>query len=138
MERAYGGVIINDQGLVLLREPSGHYDGYVWTFAKGRPDPEEGPEQTALREVLEETGIIAEITGRIPGCFDGSTTSNEYFLMVPIKDTKRFEDETQAIRWATQSEAEPLISMTTNTTGKKRDLKLLKAAFDLFCDPLSR
>ena len=56
MNKAYGGVVINEQGLVLLREPSSHYDGYVWTFAKGRPDAKESPERTALREVEEENG----------------------------------------------------------------------------------
>ena len=60
-EKAYGGVVINDQGEILLREPRNHFDGYVWTFPKGRPEkeqrPGETPEETAFREVLEETGI---------------------------------------------------------------------------------
>src|SRR5215831_12988983 len=100
MRKAYGGVVINSRGQVLLREPAGHYKGDVWTFAKGRPHPNESPEQTALREVLEETGYQAEITGKIPGSFDGKRTSNEYFLMRPIDDAGPFDTETWAIRWA--------------------------------------
>ena len=81
---AYGGVLIDPQGQVLLREPANHYDGYVWTFAKGRQDAEETPEQTALREVREETGYQARIVGVLPGVFKGGTTANAYFIMQPL------------------------------------------------------
>lgn len=57
---AYGGVLINERGEVLLREPSGHYGGHAWTFSKGHPDDGETPEVTALREVLEETRGIRQ------------------------------------------------------------------------------
>ncbi len=129
MNKAFGGVVIDDRGRVLLREPSNHYDGYVWTFAKGRPDPGERPEQAALREVEEETGIKAKVICTIPGSFPGSTTDNSYFLMAPVEDTKHFQDETQSVRWVTQGEAEQLIAQTKNHAGRERDLKLLKAAF---------
>ncbi len=68
MERAFGGVIINEAGLVLLREPSNHHGGYVWTFAKGRAKPGEAPEQAALREVLEETGDRRQNSGKASRC----------------------------------------------------------------------
>ena len=45
---AYGGVLIDDAGRILLREPTDHFGGYVWTFAKGRIDKGETPEQAAL------------------------------------------------------------------------------------------
>ena len=131
MKKSYGGIVINQNAQVLLREPRDHYGDYVWTFAKGEPEPGESVEETALREVLEETGLIADIVAKIPGSFRGSTTDNEYFLMTPIEDTRRFGDETKAVRWVTQSEAEALILNTTNTTGRKRDLRLLELAFEL-------
>jgi len=131
MEKAYGGVVINERGQVLLREPNGHFDGYVWTFPKGRPEKGESPGQTALREVKEETGIIAQVVAQIPGSFPGSTTDNEYFLMAPLEDTKKFGDETTAVRWVSECEAQELILKTTNITGRKRDLRLLKLAFEL-------
>jgi hypothetical protein len=34
MKKAYGGVVINPSGHVLLREPTGHYKGDVWTFVQ--------------------------------------------------------------------------------------------------------
>ena len=132
MEKAYGGVIINDQGLVLLREPKNHFDGYVWTFGKGKPNPGESAEETALREVKEETGVIAKIMAKLPGSFVGGTTDNEYFLMAPVEDTGKFHWETNSVRWATQSEAEQLIGLTKNAIGRARDLAVLKAAFVVF------
>lgn len=124
---AYGGVLINGTGQVLLREPANHYDGYVWTFAKGRPDPGETPEQTALREVFEETGLRANIITVIPGVFAGSTTSTVFFLMEPVGAPQPFSRETASIRWAKEAEAKDLIRKTTNTVGARRDLAVLEA-----------
>jgi 8-oxo-dGTP pyrophosphatase MutT (NUDIX family) len=128
---AYGGVVIDGEGRVLLREPRGHYDGYVWTFPKGRPNDGETPEAAALREVQEESGVLVEIVKRIPGSFEGGTTENVYFLMRPLAETGRFDKETLAVRWATREEAQQLIQKTSNSKGRKRDLEVLKAAFAL-------
>jgi 8-oxo-dGTP diphosphatase len=132
MRKAYGGIVINFRGQVLLREPAGHYKGDVWTFAKGRPVPGETPEQTALREMLEETGYQAEIAAKIPGCFNGKRTSNEYFLMLPVEDTGQFDAETQAIRWASAEEARQLIQLNRKPNRRRRDLRVLKLALALF------
>jgi 8-oxo-dGTP diphosphatase len=132
MKKAYGGVIINPNGQVLLREPKDHFDDYAWTFAKGEPSSGESSEETALREVFEETGVRGSILGKIPGAFEGSTTSNEYFLMLPVEDTKKFHWETQAVKWVTEEEAKRLLSMTGNVKGRERDLDVLMAAFALF------
>jgi 8-oxo-dGTP diphosphatase len=132
MRKAYGGVVINSNGQVLLREPAGHYKGDVWTFAKGRPIPGESPEQTALREVQEETGYQAEIAAKIPGSFEGKRTSNEYFLMLPVGDTERFDDETQSIRWASAKEARQMIRLNRKTSRRRRDLRVLKLALAMY------
>ena len=132
MKKAYGGIVINPSGQVLLREPAGHYKGDVWTFAKGKAESSESPEQAAVREVLEETGYRAEIVAKIPGSFDGSRTSNEYFLMVPVEDTEHFDAETQAVRWATGEEARQLIQHNQKPKRRRRDLRVLKLALALF------
>ena len=46
--------------LLLLRE-----DMRVWTIPEGGSDPDETPEQTALRETFEETGIHVEIIDKL-------------------------------------------------------------------------
>ena len=130
-KKAYGGVIFNDQGKILLREPKKHFDNYVWTFPKGRQRPGETPEETAFREVLEETGINAKIRKQLPGVYEGGTTETIFFLMSLIEDTGKFDGETQSIIWVTSQEAKALISMTTNPIGRERDLKVLEDALRL-------
>jgi len=125
---AYGGILLTRTGQILLREPANHYDGYVWTFAKGRPDPGDTPDQAALREVFEETGYRAEIVDVLPGVFQGGTTSNAYFVMRHISLQVKPDWETASTRWASFDEAEKLIGQTTNDKGRKRDLTILAAA----------
>lgn len=124
--------MIDPTGRVLLREPTDHYKGQVWTFAKGKPEPEESAAQAALREVYEETGVRAEILLKIPGVFDGSRTSNEYFLMSPVEDTGHFDAETQRIAWVTRHQARELIRLTTKPRRRRRDLRVLRLAFGFF------
>ncbi len=126
---AYGGVLINDRGEVQLREPANHFGGYVWTFAKGRPDPGETPEQTALREVSEETGHETRIIALIPGVFAGTTTSTVFFLMEPVGEPGKFSEETERVRWVDEAEARRLIDESNSITGRQRDRAVLAAAF---------
>lgn len=129
MEYFKGG--FNSESRVLLREPKNYYDGYVWTFAKGRQDPGERHEETALREVKEETGAVADIIAPIPGEFAGGMTINRYFLMAaPIGTSEIATDdpETASIKWLTVEEARKHIEKTTNPTGRQRDLAVLEAA----------
>jgi 8-oxo-dGTP pyrophosphatase MutT (NUDIX family) len=126
---AYGGVVVDKLGLVLLRSPRGNFDGETWTFPKGRPDSGETAEACALREVREETGIEAEIVQRIPGKFEGVETVTEYFLMSRIRDHGQHDDETDAVRWVSFHEARLLIETSRKAT---RDLKVLDAAQSLF------
>jgi 8-oxo-dGTP pyrophosphatase MutT (NUDIX family) len=132
MKMAFGGVVFDHQGRVLIRRPTGDFDGYVWTFPKGRAGPNELPEEAALRETLEETGIVAEIIDRISGSFDGSTTTNVYYLMRPLGPTQKPHWETADVRWVTVDEAYNLIQETKNQLGRERDLKVLVAASRLW------
>ena len=61
MEREFsaGGVLVRSirgRPMVAAIRPGGKPEG-VWALPKGNLDPGERPEQTALREVLEETGV---------------------------------------------------------------------------------
>lgn len=51
-------VVLNDRGQVLLVH---HNKIGLWLYPGGHIDPNEDPAQAALREVLEETGIHAEV-----------------------------------------------------------------------------
>lgn len=137
--RAFGGVVVDPTGRVLLREVAGHFGGYVWSFAKGRPDPGESPRETALREVLEETGVQARILLPLPGTFGGTTTRSHFFLMTADPRTVDLDfssRETSRLRWALPDEARQLIQETKDATGRERDLAVLQAAFNVLPHPL--
>jgi 8-oxo-dGTP pyrophosphatase MutT (NUDIX family) len=124
----FGGVLVDADARVLLRRPKADFDGYVWTFPKGRPEPGETPQQAALREVKEETGYSANIIRKLPGSFKGGTSVTEYFLMSPVGSQSPFDNkETLAIRWTTFDVAATLIEMTTNKVGRARDHAVLEA-----------
>lgn len=125
---AYGVVIFNAKGQVLLREPSGHSGGYVWTFAKGRPHAGEPPAETAVREAFAETGYRVELLDAIPRVFPGTTTSSAFFIAGPLGKQGRPTDETATTRWVDPEAAAELISRTRSTTARERDLAILRAA----------
>lgn len=125
--QAYGGVLIRASGHILLREPTNHFDGYVWTFPKGKPDPDETPETTALREVLEETGYQAEILGVLPGVFCSGLSSNAYYVMRTVSEQGSFQWETHSTQWVDFKEAAVLLSTSLNKKGRERDLAVLAA-----------
>lgn len=135
----YGVVTFDDQGRVLLREPTNHFDGYAWTFPKGHPDKGEHPLTSAMRETLEETGHQPAIVGHIPGGFSGSATgSKQHFYLG--HDTKGLVDgtamaengETEHLKWADPKEALNSISQSDNLQGRYRDLQTLKAAYESY------
>jgi 8-oxo-dGTP pyrophosphatase MutT (NUDIX family) len=61
-ELSYGGVVVRG-GEVLVIAPAGRPQ--VTTLPKGRGKPGESEEQTAAREVREETGVEARILERL-------------------------------------------------------------------------
>lgn len=125
---AYGVVLVNASGKVLLREPTGHFGGYAWTFAKGRPDAGENPAQTATREAREESGYAVELLDVTPGTFGGTTSSSAFFLAGPLGAQGLTDAETSATRWVSFDEAPSLIEQSQSKTGRARDLAILAAA----------
>lgn len=126
---AYGGVLVNSDGQVLLREVAGHYGGYAWTLAKGRPDPGETPTQTALREVAEETGYAAKIIGWLPSAYAGDTSTTAFFIMKPVGKPGPFGVETTAVEWLPFDKAiERILLLTTSAAGRARDVRVLEDA----------
>jgi 8-oxo-dGTP diphosphatase len=129
MKLAYGGVVFDDKGRVLLREPRNHFGGYAWTFAKGGSQSGEIPETTALREVREETGVVGRILCPLLDGFRGDTSITYYFLMALEEDKGDFDpEETQTVKWVKPKTAEKYIGMTVSIAGRKRDLEVLEKA----------
>lgn len=60
MEVSAGGVLFDDNEIFVLRKPNRE-----WVMPKGHVEPGETPEQAAVREVFEETGIEAKIIAKV-------------------------------------------------------------------------
>ena len=58
-EFSAGGVVIDDAQLAVIR-PQGRPAGH-WALPKGAIDPGESGVDAAVREVFEETGLVAEV-----------------------------------------------------------------------------
>jgi 8-oxo-dGTP pyrophosphatase MutT (NUDIX family) len=130
---AYGGVLVGPDRKVLVREPKGHFGGYVWTWPKGTPDKGETPEQTALREVREETGVRGKIVGALPLAYKGTGSSTTaFYLMVPEGEPGKFKkDETIQVRWVTFAEAAELFKENHYPEARNRDRQVLDDAYSL-------
>ena len=96
-------------------------DGVTWTLPKGTPDRGETTEQTALREVGEETGLEVRIVAPLPSIEyvfiqDGTRIHKtvHYFLMEPVGgDLSRHDHEFETVRWVPFAEAGALLSFQT-------------------------
>jgi 8-oxo-dGTP pyrophosphatase MutT (NUDIX family) len=62
-EFSAGGIVVNDRGETIVIVPTRRAaDGSkVLALPKGHPDGDETPQHAALREVREETGVVAEL-----------------------------------------------------------------------------
>ena len=79
MVQQAGGIIVWRDRIVLRRTDKGE-----WVFPKGWIDPGETPEQAAIREVREETGVRAEIVqfaGNASYEDEGETREVAYYVM---------------------------------------------------------
>jgi 8-oxo-dGTP pyrophosphatase MutT (NUDIX family) len=107
-EFSAGGVVVRDGEVVVIVPTRRAADGSrVLALPKGHVDPGETPIEAALREVREETGIVAE-----PVCElgesrywyrrDGRTIGKSvaFFLCDYVEgDTADHDDEVEEVRW---------------------------------------
>jgi 8-oxo-dGTP pyrophosphatase MutT (NUDIX family) len=95
--------------------------GRTWTLPKGTPDPGETVEETASREVTEETGLQVDIVGPL-GSIEYSFVKDgvriektvHYFLMQPLGgDLDLHDEEFEEVRWVDIDEAPDLLTFAT-------------------------
>jgi ADP-ribose pyrophosphatase YjhB (NUDIX family) len=117
------GIILREpDGRLTLIEPRNHYGGYIHTFPKGGVEPNLTPQQNAHKELWEETGLHAHITG-VVGDFKGDTGTSRFYVGVRTGGEATPSDETQAIKTVTPDEAAKMLN-------KQRDQEILKAVLD--------
>lgn len=94
---------------------------HTWTLPKGTPDGDETTEQTALREVGEETGLEVRITGPLDAIeytfVQAGTRIHKtvhYFLMEATGgDLALHDHEFDQVRWIDFDEAPSLLTFET-------------------------
>jgi 8-oxo-dGTP pyrophosphatase MutT (NUDIX family) len=119
--RAAGGVVLEDGRVLLVHRPK--YDD--WTFPKGKAADNEADEETALREVLEETGIRCALERELGSTeyvdSRGRPKRVRWWLMRPLADDGFVpNEEVDELCWVDLPAAATLLSYG-------RDLKLLAA-----------
>jgi 8-oxo-dGTP pyrophosphatase MutT (NUDIX family) len=108
--RAAGGVVRragpDGEEVLLVHRPK--YDD--WTFPKGKAQDDETDEETALREVEEETGLACVLGDELPTTQyrDSRDRSKvvRYWTMRVESGTFEPHAEVDAIRWVTRAQAE--------------------------------
>jgi 8-oxo-dGTP pyrophosphatase MutT (NUDIX family) len=121
-----GGILlrVNDGATEIClgkRQRSMGRSGTTWSLPKGTPNNGESTDETALREVAEETGLEVRIVapvGAIEYFFtqDGQRIHKtvHYFLMEPVGGSLEAHDhEFDEVRWMPIDEARRLMSFET-------------------------
>ena len=119
-----GGVVIRHAGSVpqlVVGSRRRERDSRTWTLPKGTPNPGETTEQTALREVAEETGLEVRITGPLDSIeywfVQGGTRIHKtvhYFLMEPTGgDLANHDREFEEVRWIRFDDAPSILTFET-------------------------
>jgi 8-oxo-dGTP pyrophosphatase MutT (NUDIX family) len=113
-------------------------DVVTWTLPKGTPNPGETREETATREVREETGLDVRISGPLDSIeywfVQGGTRIHKtvhYFLMEQTGgDLARHDHEFESVRWIGFDEAQALLTFETERALVARAAEAIAARAD--------
>jgi 8-oxo-dGTP pyrophosphatase MutT (NUDIX family) len=112
LEFSAGGLVVDEQGRVLLIRARDLRNQPVWTLPKGTLVPGETSEQAALREVCEETGYRCEVTGPLEVFTYWFQRGGQrikktvrWFRMRPLAKVGEHDHEVDEVAWALPGEA---------------------------------
>lgn len=119
-----GGIVVryeDGQAWFVVGSRRRERDSRTWTLPKGTPDAGETTEETALREVTEETGLEVRITGPLDSIeYDFVQSGRKihktvhYFLMEPTGGAlDRHDHEFDEVRWIRFDEAPSTLTFET-------------------------
>lgn len=134
-----GGIVVRSQGgepQLVVGSRRRDRNIVTWTLPKGTPNAGETREQTATREVAEETGLEVRITAPFDtiqytfvqrGVRIHKTVV--YFLMESTGgDLDRHDHEFEAVRWVSFAEAQRLLTFETERALVARAAEVLGLA----------
>ncbi len=112
---AAGGIVRNNSGDILFI-----FRNAVWDLPKGKVEKYETPEQSALREVIEETGLSAlSIKTKLPCTYHTYTENNidilkrtHWFEMIAERNEKfipQKEEGITEIKWVNYNNTESIL-----------------------------
>ncbi|MGI8624541.1 MAG: NUDIX hydrolase [Solirubrobacteraceae bacterium] len=131
-EQSYGGVVVRGHEVVTI-VPRGKR---ALALPKGGPEPDERPEETAAREVREETGLTATVRAplgdvtywyRRSGRRIHKTVS--FFLLDYVEgSTDDHDHEVTEARWVPLDEARSALTYAGERTMIEKAIRVLEAA----------
>jgi 8-oxo-dGTP pyrophosphatase MutT (NUDIX family) len=128
-----GGVVYRKREGEIEVVLCGHHNPKSWRLPKGTPDPGEGWEETAVREVAEETGLqvaIEEPLDSIQYWFSADGVRNHktvhFYLMRPVGgSTKDHDREFDEVRWFKAKDIDKTLTYSTETTVVHQALEIV-------------
>jgi len=107
-----GGLVVDDEGRILLIRARDLRNQPVWTLPKGTLQAGETSADAALREVREETGYACEVVRELePVTYwfqrDGKRIRKtvRWYLMRPVEKVGDHDHEVDEVAWADRAEA---------------------------------
>jgi 8-oxo-dGTP diphosphatase len=96
-------LVDTDNRILLAQRPEGKSLAGLWEFPGGKVEAGETPEETLVRELNEELGIVTKVACLAPLTF-ASHTYEKFHLLMPLYICRRYEGipqgrEGQAIKW---------------------------------------
>lgn len=134
-----GGIVVrHDDGRpqLVIGSRRRERDGRTWTLPKGTPKRGETTEETAIREVMEETGLQVRITGPLDSIAYTFVQSGarihktvHYFMMEPTGgDLDGHDHEFDSVRWIDFAEAPTVLTFETERALVARAAALVEPA----------
>ena len=92
-----------DRRVLIAQRPEGKTLAGLWEFPGGKVEQGETPEETLVRELEEELGIVTQIPCLAPLTF-ASHSYDDFHLLMPLYICRRYEGiarglEGQALKW---------------------------------------
>jgi 8-oxo-dGTP diphosphatase len=96
-------LVDTDNRILLAQRPEGKSLAGLWEFPGGKVEAGETPEETLVRELNEELGIVTKVACLAPLTF-ASHTYEKFHLLMPLYICRLYEGipqgrEGQAIKW---------------------------------------